>query len=161
MRYGHLEILQWLIGAGYKLDADVCAYAARYGQLEILKWLRARGCAWDEDVCRVAAETGNLEVLKWLRDPSHYSICPINGFAWTRAAVNGQLHVLKWLHSNEQSSGNLGSDICASAVLGKHIEVLKWARSCGYVWDWRCVECAAANGTPEILQWLRENGAPE
>jgi hypothetical protein len=50
---------------------------------------------------------------------------------------------------------------CAHAVLGGHLEVLKWLRGVGdptrekCPWDFQICTYAAANGDLEMLQWLR------
>lgn len=135
VRHGHLEILQWIASLG-KLNMNICIHAACYGQLEVLKWIRNPG-------------------------QGQAPICSIDEQTWFQAAERGHLHILKWLHDNEQNPGRNQSYICSRAVLGQHLEVLKWARSVGYAWDWRCIHYAVMNGPPEILQWLRQNGAPE
>lgn len=39
------------------------------------------------------------------------------------------------------------------------MEVLKWAKENGCLWDeWTCVEAARRNRQLEVLKWARENG---
>jgi len=66
--YGHLELVQWLIGEqGFARNEEVIGEAALSGNLELVEWLRAEGCPWDVSACTRAAEGGHLKVLQWLR----------------------------------------------------------------------------------------------
>ena len=68
VKYGNLEILQWIGVHGHLWwHEEACAKAAECGHLEILQWLRANGSPWDEWTCTYAARNGHLEVLQWAR----------------------------------------------------------------------------------------------
>jgi hypothetical protein len=45
--------------------------------------------------------------------------------------------------------------------LGGHLNVLQWARANGCPWNKDTLSYAEHNGDPVMLQWLRDNGAPE
>ena len=66
LRYGNMEMLQWLRDIGcWPGNSTCCAQAAENGHLDVLQWLRANGCPWNERTCAVAEEKGHLEVLQW------------------------------------------------------------------------------------------------
>jgi hypothetical protein len=49
---------------------------------------------------------------------------------------------------------------CASAAEDGHLEVLKWARERGCPWDWVTCFHAAHYGHLELLRWAWEHGLP-
>ena len=154
LRYGNLEMLQWLRRNGCPWHESACAEAAFNGHLEMLQWARVNGCPWSESTCSEAASNGHLEVLKWAR---------ANGCLWdestcTIAANNGHLKVLQWARTN---GCPWDESTCDLAVSNGHLEVLQWARANGCPWDEsRMCERAASNGHLEVLKWLRMNGCP-
>jgi hypothetical protein len=50
--------------------------------------------------------------------------------------------------------------MCAYAVEGGHLEMLKWAREHHCPWDAGTCYKAAARGHLEVLKWAREHGCP-
>ena len=76
-------------------------------------------------------------------------------FACKNAATYGNLEVLKWARKN---GGVFDKFVCAFAAEKGHLEILKWARENGCEWDEITCSYAAQNGNLEILKWARENG---
>lgn len=69
-KFGHQEILEWLLANDYPhIDKHVCYFAANGGQLDLLKWLRSRGVPWDRAACgREAVREKKHEVAKWIEE---------------------------------------------------------------------------------------------
>ena len=68
-RYGHLELVRWLVGeGGFPMDEGVMADAAGGGNLELVQWMRGGGCPWDVVTCYYAIDYGHVEVLRWARE---------------------------------------------------------------------------------------------
>ena len=54
---------------GCPVTMQTCSYAVRFGHLEILQWLRAVGCPWDWRDCEIWAMASNqVDMLAWLRE---------------------------------------------------------------------------------------------
>jgi|SRR5579872_721457 len=72
-----------------------------------------------------------------------------------KSAAEGSLEVLKWARSN----GCVWDwRTCAYAAQNGHLEVLKWTRSNDCEWNsWTCI-WAALNGHLEVLKWATSNG---
>jgi hypothetical protein len=170
--YGHLHILQWiednylepwhegkkqLKRHPHRWGPAVFEAAARGGHIHILAWLRYKQCRSDETIFDEAAKMGNIGVLKWLKE---------NKFKWTTetscyAAREGHLEALKWLRENRCPPFNgIGSTsvICQYAVIGRHLEILKWAYSVGCELDESSYINAQSQGCQDILEWLVSHG---
>ena len=103
-----------------------------------------------------------LEVLQWLKsvgniDPSK----PHTGKLLRGAALCG--HLERGSKVVSRLVGFFGSDsssmtTCAAAAENCHLDVLKWLRSNGCLWDQDTCESAAWNGHLEVLEWARSNG---
>lgn len=166
-RGGQMEIIQWGLQNGYRLDTyiltgygvylSIFASAAEGGKLEILKWLcqqYKQDNIKDIDICLYAARKGHLEILKWLyiyeNNDNNYNIIMISNMA----AKNGHLHILKWCYYSEFEGY---SSICASAAEGNHLNILQWLNEKKCKWDEKSCTSAAKYGNLEILKWLRNN----
>jgi len=149
---GHLGVIQWL-HSFCDFDYDVAQCAARGGHIHILEWLIDQGTGEvREDICDSAAEDGKLEVVKWLQT-KNFDCCS----ATTNAAAHGgQLDMLKWLHFENHCE--LGDYICDQAVLGGHLEVLRWLITQGASCNNRTTDIAAEFGYLDILKWLIQEG---
>jgi hypothetical protein len=73
------------------------------------------------------------------------------------AAYVGNVEMLKWLRAD----GYLWDELtCEYAARGGQLETLRWLRANGCRWDkWTCAR-AAKGGQVEMLKWLRANGCP-
>jgi len=100
VRYGHLDILEWLLEE--KKDLELSGYlyhcAIDGGQLQSMKWLREQGCPWSEFSLMATAYRGNLDILQWLHDEG----CPWplddeDNFVSERSL---KPEVINWLHAN-------------------------------------------------------------
>ena len=68
------------------------------------------------------------------------------------AAIHGHLEILKWARSQ---GCPWNTHTCMEAAGGGHLEVLKWARSQGCPWDNNTCSYAAIGGHLEVLKWAR------
>ena len=170
VKYGHVEVLDWLLSNGSQLDS-VAAFtgAAECGQLHMLKYLRARPLKFIESpngrrlqrsmnsrLCMErAAIRGHLHILKWLRSECG---CLYNYEIFRDASYYGHLDILKWIRSEgyllDEQSG-------VGAVIKGHLHVLKWLRSEGCPWNPNLIFYARSYGHQEIINWALENGCPD
>ena len=113
----------------------------------------------DRRLCTYIVKHGNLEDLKHFHKEQGFLLIRASHDhpICGMAACRGDLNMLKWLRAN----GCLWDRFtCTSAASNGHFEILKWARANGCPWDsWTCAE-AAENGHFEILKWARANGCP-
>ncbi|CAN0276625.1 unnamed protein product, partial [Phaeothamnion confervicola] len=54
---GHVDVLAWARGAGFRWSLDPSAWAARHGHIPVIKWLHANRCCWSLHSTTVAAAT--------------------------------------------------------------------------------------------------------
>jgi len=103
-------------------------------------------------VCRVAAEKGDVQTLQCLR--GMYPPCPWDETVTTAAA--GNLEMLKVLRAFDPPCP-WDSTLCRRACMGRHWDVLAWARvqvpPCP--WDMTVCSRAAGRGDVEAVQILR------
>lgn len=65
---GHFETVKMLRGMGYELHDSLTLSAIRGKRLDILEWLVLEGCKVNSYDTNLAAELGDLEILKWLKE---------------------------------------------------------------------------------------------
>lgn len=161
-RAGRLDLVKWastneddeLLDRAIKIDAHICANAARGGNLHILKWLREQGCPWDWQTCAQAARGGHLEVLTWARSNG----CPWNANVCANAAMGGNLRLLMLLRDQ---GCPWDWRTCTSAIRGEYLEILDWTtQQPGCPWNCENLKGAAEDWHVEMLQWARERGCP-
>lgn len=95
---GHMHILEFLHCHQCPYDPQALSHAAANGHLSCIQYMRSNGYEWDTDTCNGAAIGGQLDVLKWLR--SQNPPCPWNTFICECAASLGSLEMLKWAAEN-------------------------------------------------------------
>ena len=127
-----LSGLQWLdINCSIPaelLTDNLLMTASQLGDKPMLEWLRGLAIPWSERVTEAAAGT-DLSILQWLR--AQEPPCPWDaGRCMTAAASHGKLDVLMWMRSQDPPGP----------------------------WSDECTEIAAQLATPEIMQWLHDNG---
>jgi ankyrin repeat protein len=71
---GHIGCLRYLHMSGFKMNRQLCMWAAQNGHIECLRYLHENGCEWDENTCEYAAEGGQIECLRY----AHENGCPWN-----------------------------------------------------------------------------------
>ena len=106
----------------------------------------------------------NVDLLKFGAERGLLEYCEI-GFSrgnskkriYEIAAGSGRLEVLKWARS-QGCLWNMWA--CVFAAGNGHLEVLQWLRSQGCPWDSRVCSFAARYGHLEVLRWAIENGCP-
>ena len=149
-RNGHLQILKWARTERdfrfdrVQLSSDCYLSAAKGGHLDVIKFLREERCGYDNKSAFEAARLGHPRCLELL-----YDICTENKARWRP------------------------NDVCASAVSGDRIDVLKvaWklqpavynAEKYGNPFLHFCVhpmQGAARLGRTDIMKWLLNNGCP-
>jgi hypothetical protein len=89
---GRMEILQWAIDNGYRMEnLPLCYHAAHAGNLEFMKYVYERGCTkWNENTqytTTIAARNGHLECLIY----AHEKGCRLDEKAMYFAAYYGNL----------------------------------------------------------------------
>jgi len=102
--------------------------------------------------CAAAASDGDLVRLQGFRQ---------RGFRWDRdtpkcAALYGHLHILVSIHNHARHL--LDASACASAVKGRHLNIVGWLRGKGCLLNGNCYLNAAKNGDTKALQWLYDSG---
>ena len=70
----HIDILSWLLHAGYELTLEHLDSVIHYAVImnlslkpEVVSWLLQHGLVWNNNLCTKATALGHLGMLKWLR----------------------------------------------------------------------------------------------
>jgi hypothetical protein len=102
-----------------------------------------------------AAKNGYLELLQWVRnyEPSTIADCVYT------AIEHEHFNILKWL-KDENLIPDYYNICCGASQLG-YLNVLKWARLNDIPWTRYTCHIAKSHNHLELLQWARDNGAPE
>eukprot|EP00616_Rhizochromulina_sp_CCMP1243_P016234 CAMPEP_0118967390 /NCGR_PEP_ID=MMETSP1173-20130426/4776_1 /TAXON_ID=1034831 /ORGANISM="Rhizochromulina marina cf, Strain CCMP1243" /LENGTH=357 /DNA_ID=CAMNT_0006916349 /DNA_START=343 /DNA_END=1416 /DNA_ORIENTATION=+ len=179
---GQVNILEWMLAQGYRMDQLSCADAAREGRLEVLQFLRARGCTWDAATIAAAGGGGHVALIEWAREHG----CPWDEWTCYWASTRGHLGVVRYARAHgcpgnpskcigcaaryghvdvvryfvEEEGTPFPDDTCQTAAEGGYLELLQWLRERGAPWDERTCMKAAKKGHLEVLRWARENGCP-
>lgn len=184
-RGGHLELLKSI--NPFRLEREVCIYAAEGGQLNVLKYLRSVHCLWDERTCTAAAKQGHLKTLKWAVEngcPWNNQVtiwatyngdlnmlswaigsgCDYNAYEMANIATkHGYIHILQWIKTHiEKGTDYIDQNTILDVVRKGNLDLLKWLFvNCGnYEHKKRFCTIAAKRGYLEMLRWLRRRGCP-
>jgi hypothetical protein len=139
------------------LSRNWIAKVAQGGYLDLIKWARKSSttrCPWDSYFVGLAAEAGHLKVLQWGK--KHGAIFVLK----TESTINPPF-LCEFLEEDEetdQCSIDFWSDhVLERAVVGGHLNILKWAREelPDLVWEEWLYMFSASAGHFEILKWLR------
>jgi hypothetical protein len=164
IKYGNLEMLQWLISQQCEIETVGFKIAIRYNQLNILVWLQAQFPLEFNEVKNllmcVAAYHGHVHILQWFLslDPP----CKFGNITVLGAVEGRKLHVVKWLRSqappcpwNERQLYKLAASR-GDIMLMKCLRSLSKSRPVG---DSVCAQ-AAENGHLKMIKWLRCQDPP-
>ena len=170
---GHLEILQWAVANGSNVNIESVIFAQMSGSLEIMKFvldasavnaevevsyyrgtvdmcdlLFERGHKWRKgDVSRCII-SGNFEVLDWLLEKKA-DLVPRD------AEMAAFYENRKFLEYYWETLQEFPKSILQYAIQSENYRVVNWIMSKGYVFDYKCVECAVKNDCLSILKWLQ------
>ena len=159
---GKLEEIKAVLGSS-KPEIDeffLLETAAEYGQLEVLEYLYSRNGFLYHSYLMVhfATRNGHLEVLKWL-DAHGVNVC--NQYELCIAAQHGHLEIVEWLISKGVDPHAYRNDTIHSAVIGGHLEVVKFlVETANIVQSVDELFCLAARrGHVDVMKYLASRGA--
>lgn len=176
-----LSIMEWGYENHYNFDEGVEYFTTQRGDLPMIQWLHVRGLLYANG--RTAATYGHVHILEYLFKYDLIDDIDDTGDTFYGAIENGHCNVVQWcldkgyIFDNESldyavacgqkhivelihTAGIRSFNICETAAINNHLEVLKWARANNYPWDERTCSGAAENGHLQLLQWARTNGCP-
>lgn len=126
---GRLEVLAWLLSAGYPIDNYAFVVAAKRGHIAILRFLvDYEECPDDcQRVYNAAASGGHLRVLEWLHAKSvEGRIGPLGDPSPVidNAASAGSAECIRWALNVAPADFEPGDAACTMAAAGGHLDVL-------------------------------------
>lgn len=159
-----LEMMQYLHSIGCQFNKSVfCERAAAAGDLPMLKWLREHGCPWNRDTCEVAYRA-DPRLINWI----HENGCPCRhnmkrlgyspGCSIDVVAARGDLEALKFLHRGGPWDKHVMETICIAAVKRRHVHIIRWLHSVGYVIPRNAGAEASLRGYRDVLECLLDTG---
>jgi hypothetical protein len=168
-RNGDVATLEWLYENNCPLDLDIYHHAASNGQVCVFQWLKVNSIPFTDITVRLAfggaSYHGHTEVLQWILDNGISLVDHFNSYSFHTCS----LKTLKWFkrmgYLTQQLVINNNNDYCAfqacntAAKYGK-LDIIKWLRKNGFVWNVHTSEYAASSGDLETLKWILENGCP-
>ena len=126
-KYGHIEVLDWVINSGYEFDCDECAIndASCYGHVKVLEWFKNYGYEfkYNEYAINYASKNGHIKILEWFKN-SGYEF-KYNEYAINYASFNGHIQVLEWFE-NSGYKFKYTRDAIVYSSFHRHIQVLKF-----------------------------------
>jgi hypothetical protein len=146
VRYGRLNILQWIVKKYGKIwDNNTATVAARYGQLNILSWLLENGFLYTDQIsgeCCVEENTVD-QTVEWLlqRDLKPTAVM---------ASLVSQRDNIELVKRIDRS---LWPHCFQGAISGDRINILQWLRDNNHVCNNYVVNCSKL----KTLQWLDDN----
>ena len=117
-RYGHIEIIKYLVSINAPIDKNTISYAARGGHIEVVKYLVSINAPINDTAIKFAARSGNLDLVKYLVSVN----AQIDLCALSYASEYGHTEVVKYLVSINAPIG------CAIrfASYNKHHKIVKY-----------------------------------
>jgi hypothetical protein len=159
-RYGHIDILDWLLlQQGSRLDVDMMHAAAANGQLLMCQHLRSKGCDWDINVCAAAARYGHVSVLQYVREHG----CPTSDWGCTIAAcMGGSVAVLEYILNSGMALVQDVTEMMWIAGAHNNLTAVQWLKQQGAEWPAAFTQ-TQGNGfktewSGEVLTWAIANG---
>lgn len=139
VKYGHLDILQWL--QRQCVIPTESAYPIECDRPAVIRWLHDRGSGAMLVVSVAkAASVGDLAFLSWLHEREAAFFCVKHWLqAVSSAACGGHLELVKWLHKRQPSPEFVKSAL-NGAVQGGHLQIAQWVYA----------RCANAGDTPTL-----------
>lgn len=100
--YGHLELLQWMVGQDHS-NMGYMGYAAAGNRRDILEWGLSRGELLDRYVCAGTMISGSIEILEWVLQHNKKTIHQlVSSFHLRTFAITAAQHrhfpMLEWLY---------------------------------------------------------------
>lgn len=149
-RNNYIGMLQYLKSTNkLELTAEMCSQAARYGNLETIKWLINNNCEWNSWTAAYAALNGHLHILLWL--DQNTKIQWNRWLEWGSGILyNGNW---SWLHDWDLLDN---FSVSTYAVLGGHLDILKWLNNHGSPTNYRLLEYADKLDHNDITEWIKQ-----
>lgn len=149
------EAFIWAFENGYPLTNNALDSIVENENFKLLNFLSSKGAPFTSaKACKIAVEKERLDILILLRSKR----CPWDSKVFYTAIKSGNLEIVKWLWKNRCPHDGL---ICKHAIEFRQLKVLQWAYHKGFGWDICNISWARRVSTPEIVDWMIENGCPE
>jgi len=163
---GRLDVLQWARKYHCPWDERTTVFAARGGHLEVLKWAREHSCPFTRvrGVLRPASCGWSCAA----RVERVLHVCHAAGVGQGERVSVGLVDLRTRSSGRAPGGADMGAGAgcqwgertCRYAAEGGHLEVLRWARAHGCLWEeLRMLVRAAEGGHLAVLKWLQELGA--
>ncbi len=150
---GHINVIEFCLNNGCKLNWISYLMAAKNGQLETIKWLKKKNIGpLNTYVLGIAAYNGHYDVMKWLI----INNCEINNLTGGSAAENGHLNILKLLIDN---GCEITEWVNQRAALYNQLHILIYLKENNFVFTIRTFNTAAAAGHLDALILLENYGS--
>ncbi|GLC45679.1 hypothetical protein PLESTB_001317400 [Pleodorina starrii] len=155
--------VEWLEGLGYPRKARACTAAVLADNGDAggarLQWLRGRGYPLKADVANAAVYSGNLAALRFLVEQA--GVRPTcDQLDMAEAARQGHLAVLQYLHASGLPVNT--RSVAEEAARAGHLPLVAWAvEDLGVApadGAANLLDCTAASGNLELLNWLHVRG---
>lgn len=105
--------------------------------LDFIKWANFNGAKWDKSTAHTTAKLGRLDVLKWAMRKGYTTEIERKG--------------------ERIKDTTMQQSIFFGAAEGAQIDVLKWAKDCGFDHGFHTGKYAAKEGHIHVLEWLDKN----
>lgn len=153
-RFGHLEVLMFVLMNGAPYHDELKNIAAEYGNLACLEYMHEyHSLEWAPHTLLRAARNGQLSCLKF----AHENGCVLHRVHLVQAVMGGHFSCVKYCHENGVL---LDSDIMGCAAFSGSVECMAYLRDKGAEWDEWVIDSAVRYGHLAALIYAHEHGCP-
>ncbi len=137
----------------------ICKYGAYHGFIDVIQYGIDHGCKIDWEVCENAAYNGHIDIIKWIDINKNHKKFKC-GAAFDNniaeyAALNGHLNIVILA---DKLGLNIDSNLVAAAASGGHIDVVRWLIKKGYAIHPNVIARTAMCGQLKMLKSLKKIG---
>jgi hypothetical protein len=138
---------------------QICSIAINNGWIDLLEYAIENGHKIEDSTYHNIIHSGSLEILEWFNKNCHNKKHIWSKNIYNCAAMKGDIEILKWIKQNcpESKHNDWTYEL---AVKNGHFEAIKWFREDGAKIKFRELLCLEVeeNDKFEILDWLKDNG---
>ena len=182
---GHLAIVAYLHGIGYKCSYRAILGAAENGYLDVIKYLHTHKAEYNHVALREAILNNHLDIVKYLYETVKVPYRPWTEHIIDQLAQKGQLEMIKYMHTTLKESHSWQALVNAAerghlktvkylckvvhctkstwalerAAFYGHFAIVRYLLQVQNIYPMGAINAAAAGGHYDIVVYLRYHGA--
>jgi hypothetical protein len=161
-RDNKLSTIQWAKSNDAAFAGDTIRAAVRYGHKDVVEYLMAEHPACKAECYEYAMTYGQLSILRWLDE--HYGYTRPTAMNMSMPATYGHLAVLQYVREQGFEWDDDSSEVVTQAALNEHHDIVKWLITEGCPYDAHELGIAVlscyddSDKSVNMIKWLSEHG---